>query len=35
VADYSYTALFERLEKGGYKVTVPAISEICTFGAPP
>jgi len=30
---YNYTVLFEPLEEGGYNVIVPAIPEICTFGA--
>jgi len=30
---YNYTVIFEPLEEGGYDVLVPAIPEICTFGA--
>ncbi len=30
---YNYTVLFEPLEEGGYNVIIPAIPEICTFGA--
>ncbi len=30
---YNYTVLFEPLEEGGYNVIVPAVPEICTFGA--
>ena len=29
----SYTVVFEPLPEGGYNVVVPAIPEICTFGA--
>jgi antitoxin HicB len=31
--DYSYTVIYERMPEGGYNVIVPAIPEICTFGA--
>jgi predicted RNase H-like HicB family nuclease len=31
--EYGYTTLFEPLPEGGYNVNVPAIPEICTFGA--
>ena len=31
--EYQYTALFEPLPEGGYNVFVPALPEICTFGA--
>jgi len=30
---YNYTVIFEPVEEGGYDVIVPAIPEICTFGA--
>ncbi len=30
---YNYTVLFEPMEEGGYNVIIPAIPEICTFGA--
>ena len=30
--DYSYTAIFEPLEEGGYQVIVPALPEIVTLG---
>ncbi len=31
--DYQYTVYFEPLDEGGYNVLVPAMPEICTFGA--
>ena len=31
--EYSYTVVYERIPEGGYNVIVPAIPEICTFGA--
>lgn len=31
--EYSYTVYFEPQPEGGYNVVVPAIPEICTFGA--
>lgn len=30
---YNYTVIFEPVEEGGYDVIVPAIPEICAFGA--
>ncbi len=30
---YNYTVIFEPAKEGGYDVIVPAIPEICTFGA--
>jgi predicted RNase H-like HicB family nuclease len=30
---YNYTVVFEPVSEGGYNVIVPAIPEICTFGA--
>ncbi len=33
MAEYSYTTVFEPLPEGGFSVLVPAIPEICTFGA--
>jgi antitoxin HicB len=30
---YNYTVIYEPVEEGGYDVIVPAIPEICTFGA--
>ena len=33
VAEYGYTTVFEPLLEGGFSVLVPAIPEICTFGA--
>ena len=32
MAEYRYTVYFERVE-GGFNIVVPAIPEICTFGA--
>ena len=32
MAQYHYTIFFVPLDEGGYKVIVPAIPEICTFG---
>jgi predicted RNase H-like HicB family nuclease len=29
---YQYTVLLQPMPEGGYKVSVPAIPEICTFG---
>jgi antitoxin HicB len=29
---YNYTVIFEPISEGGYKVVVPAVPEICTFG---
>lgn len=31
--EYGYTTLFEPLPEGGFSVVVPAIPEICTYGA--
>ena len=33
MAEYGYTTIFEPLPEGGFSVLVPAIPEICTFGA--
>jgi len=33
MAEYGYTTIFEPLPEGGYSVLIPAIPEICTFGA--
>ena len=30
---YNYTVVYEKLQEGGYQVIVPAMPEICTFGA--
>ena len=30
--DYSYTVIFEPLERGGYQAVVPALPEIITAG---
>lgn len=30
---YNYTVVFERAPEGGFNVVVPAVPEICTFGA--
>ena len=30
---HEYTVMFEPVPEGGYNVVVPAIPEICTFGA--
>ena len=30
--EYGYTVIYQRLPEGGYRVVVPAIPEICTFG---
>ncbi len=30
---YHYTVVFERAPEGGFNVVVPALPEICTFGA--
>ena len=32
IKDYSYTILFEPLERGGYQAIVPALPEIITVG---
>ncbi|HEV1994261.1 MAG TPA: type II toxin-antitoxin system HicB family antitoxin [Candidatus Acidoferrum sp.] len=32
-AEYSYSVIFQPFAEGGYEVLVPAIPEICTFGA--
>jgi antitoxin HicB len=31
--EYDYTVVYQRMPEGGYSVLVPAIPEICTFGA--
>jgi antitoxin HicB len=33
LAEYGYTTVFEPMPEGGFSVLVPAIPEICTFGA--
>ena len=33
MAEYGYTTVFEPLPEGGFSVVIPAIPEICTFGA--
>lgn len=33
MAEYGYTTVFEPMPEGGFSVLVPAIPEICTFGA--
>ena len=30
---YNYTVVYEKIQEGGYQVIVPAMPEICTFGA--
>jgi predicted RNase H-like HicB family nuclease len=32
IKDYSYTVIFEPLERGGYQAVVPALPEIITAG---
>ncbi|MBI3684289.1 MAG: type II toxin-antitoxin system HicB family antitoxin [Acidobacteria bacterium] len=32
MAEYSYTVIYEKLPDGGYRVIIPAMPEICTFG---
>jgi predicted RNase H-like HicB family nuclease len=32
IKDYSYTVIFEPLERGGYQAIVPALPEIITAG---